>query len=413
MQSHKSKLVLLAFFIFQSADAVTLKATTTISIKSASTSPNGLCDGLVQDKKPHPLVNIARPEHLKTIVDPAFGTVIRRITNATSGQTIKTAYSTVPAFNSNESFIMLWDRQQGHILLDGSTYLPIRVLPIEPNDLEQVHWDPIDPDVLYYPKGRNLNKYSVSTGKSTLVHDFSAAPTGCTSDVSFGPDPQYMSWGSEKVTGLACGNKKIIYAISNDVVLGTKTITTDLAPVVGPSGTHAILNGTVYSSGFLSQRTLDIASFEEHASIGRNLMGQDVYNMISFDGSFVGTLVSYNMNTGSGKVIVGPSTGYPYPPGSTHLSSVAIKNPGWVTVSIVGNVAGSGVLDQEIILANVDTGTVCRVAHHRSYGKSGKVGYFAEPHPVISPKGTRILFSSDWRNSGQVDTFVIELPGFR
>jgi len=57
---------------------------------------------------------------------------------------------------------------------------------------------------------------------------------------------------------------------------------------------------------------------------------------------------------------------------------------------------------------------VCRLAHHRSTGKlaqSGEYnGYLGEPHVTISPSGTRLLFGSDWYDSGSVDSYVIELP---
>jgi len=36
--------------------------------------------------------------------------------------------------------------------------------------------------------------------------------------------------------------------------------------------------------------------------------------------------------------------------------------------------------------------------------------YFGEPHVTISPTGTRLLFGSDWYDSGAVDSYVIELP---
>ncbi|MFK7962993.1 MAG: hypothetical protein AB8C46_03405 [Burkholderiaceae bacterium] len=68
----------------------------------------------------------------------------------------------------------------------------------------------------------------------------------------------------------------------------------------------------------------------------------------------------------------------------------------------------------ELVLANTNPGgAVYRVAHTRTTGKSAKKGgyapYFGEPHPVISPRGTRILFASDWYDSGSVDTYVVDL----
>jgi hypothetical protein len=52
------------------------------------------------------------------------------------------------------------------------------------------------------------------------------------------------------------------------------------------------------------------------------------------------------------------------------------------------------------------------VAHHRSYAGEGRWGYFGEPHVVVSPSATRLLFGSDWGNGDTVDTYVVELPSY-
>ncbi len=38
--------------------------------------------------------------------------------------------------------------------------------------------------------------------------------------------------------------------------------------------------------------------------------------------------------------------------------------------------------------------------------------YWAEPHTVPSPSGTRAVFGSDWGNGDTVDTYVVELPSY-
>jgi hypothetical protein len=121
------------------------------------------------------------------------------------------------------------------------------------------------------------------------------------------------------------------------------------------------------------------------------------------------------MTDGSARVIVGPATGYPYPPSSTHVSALAFKKPGWVAVSIIGFQAdGQDVLDNELVLADTNPGgRVCRVAHHRSCMNNCPRDYWAEPHVVISPSGTRLLFGSDWGGGDTVDAYVVELPSYK
>jgi hypothetical protein len=282
---------------------------------SLSPAVDDLCQGLVQDTSSCPMQPVAQPAKRAAYVDPSFGTTIRRITQvAASGEDAisKPMYSTIQAFNADESLLLLWQRGRGHLLFDGQNYNFIRQLPIAPTDLEQVLWDPMNPDLLYYPTNYNaipnLMVYRVSTNTVSVLRNFQGAPTNCPVD-----------WG---------------------------------------------------------------------------------------------TLVSYALSTGERKVIIGPSTGYPYPPSGTHISALATGNPGWVAASIVGDPSGANALYQEIVLANTDTATVCRIGHHRSFAGEGAWGYWAEPHNVLSPSGTRVLFGSDWGNGSSVDTYAVELPGF-
>jgi len=125
--------------------------------------------------------------------------------------------------------------------------------------------------------------------------------------------------------------------------------------------------------------------------------------------------VTVDLWTGQKKVIVGPATGYPYPPSTTHISTTSLQNPGWAAVSIVGDPSGQTLLSQELLLANTDTSQVCRIGHNRTYAgvvDGAKWGYWSEPHNVLSPSGTRVLFASDWSNGDSVDSYVVELPGY-
>ena len=152
---------------------------------------------------------------------------------------------------------------------------------------------------------------------------------------------------------------------------------------------------------------------DEHGNLGRNAAGEDFFAAVQFDSNPAGTLIVENLQTGEVKPIVSPANGYPYPPSGTHISAVAFRARGWVAVSIVGKPEGKQVLHQELLLANVDSGRVCRIAHHHSFGKNGRFDYWAEPHVTISPSGTRVVFASDWDNGNSVDTYVVELPAYK
>ena len=384
-----------------------------------------LCAGLVQDKRPRAVTPLERPPLRTPITDPAFGTRIVRITDVSpsegEGAVVKPVYSTTQAWNADESLLLLWHRGAGFELYDGHTYAFRGRMDLEsPTDLEQVYWDPVDPDVLYYPSNYKAEprfmRYRVSQGSSELVRHFGGPPTDCPSGwdypLSTGADPQDMSWGPERVIGLRCGPTKFLYSIPTNEVLGIFHDQSHTAPAATFDGSLAYHNGRVLDRELKPARTLDVANPYEHSCLGRSASGP-VLGAVDFDGSPAGSLIVHDLTTGRKRPIISQATGWPYPPSGTHVSGL-VRNgpPGWFAVSVVGDPTDSCLLCQELLLANVDTGTVCRVAHHRSWSHSGHWDYWAEPHVGISPSGTRLVFASDWGGGTTVDTFVVELPAY-
>ena len=174
-------------------------------------------------------------------------------------------------------------------------------------------------------------------------------------------------------------------------------------------------------------RSLTLQSPDNHASLGRLASGHDTWNGPVYDdgnddaSSNVGVLVTWDLTDGSGGAVIGPKTGWPYPPDG-HVSALAYRQPGWVFVSTfwtgtfdgTGTPPTPGLLELENLVADTNTGAVCRVGRHRSWGKANTVlGYWAEAHTVPSPSGTRAVFASDWGGGSSVDSYVLELPSYR
>jgi hypothetical protein len=373
------------------------------------------CEGLITDTSAHPMTALAKPEHLLAATDPEFGTRVVRVTDVeseTGGEVIKPVYSTVQAWNADETLLMLYEVGAGHRLYDGRSYEFIRALNISPPDLEQVYWHPRDPDLLYYADGDELIEYDVPDDTMTSVHTF-----GDCGRVSAGDDPMYISWDGPSF-GFLCENtgEAFVYRLDTDTE-SARVDAPDLGPQLGPSGDTVYLGGDIYDGDMNFLRTLDLDNPYDHASLGRYAGGNDTLNIVVFDpgpnGSGIGTLVVFDLITGEDTVIIGEETGYPYPPSGTHISAVAHRAPGWVSVSVVGyDYDGQDILDNELLLADTNTGEVCRIAHHRSHGRDGPQGYWAEPHAVVSPTGTRVLFASDWGGGQTVDSYVVELPAY-
>jgi hypothetical protein len=133
-------------------------------------------------------------------------------------------------------------------------------------------------------------------------------------------------------------------------------------------------------------------------------------NASNFDrgpsGTAEGTLVQWELQwhaqrqqpRSHGRVIVGSSTGYPYPPGGTHIQRhLSITARAAWGFSIRGAFTGATVLDKRVLVRRLGPGH-----------QSGQLGLprGAQPHqvrrllgraaPSISPSGTRIVFGSSW-----------------
>jgi hypothetical protein len=382
--------------------------------------PIDLCKGLITDKADHPMTAVAKPALGQAVTDVEFGSTIRRITavqGSGGSPAIRPLYSTVSAWNADESRLLLLNVEGGqHELYDGKTYKFIRgLVEIQPPDVEQVFWHTSDPDIFQYVEGRSLIRYHVSTAMKEKYFTFDF----CNSNPSGGSDPMFTSFDSNRI-GLRCGDQVFIFDVPSKTVLARKTINENPAQIA-PSGNFAFLSdsGRVTDAQLNVLRTLDLKEPYGHASMGRLPTGEDTWNGQVFDdgpmgNTDIGSLVTWNLQTGTSKVIIGPKTGYPYPPDG-HISAMAYKQPGWVVVSTFGNTNAQGLLDQEILIANTVDGTVCRAGRHRSWGKDNtNLGepYWAEPHAVPSPTGTRIAFASDWSNGNSVDTYVLELSSY-
>ena len=386
-----------------------------------------LSEGLkVNDLEVYPMQDIAKPCYLDSYVDPSFGTTIRRISNANAGGVVVPMYSTVQAWNADESLMILYNRTNGtHLLLDGITYQLVRVLSdFKPNDLEQIFWDFNDPSILYYPEIQtdDFVKYNVRTRDRSVVVNLRDV-SGCNRSIELGNDVQMMSWDSNIFT-FRCGDETAyMYNISTEEITSFQISEIDnTAPAASPSGELFFHENEVYDASGNQIVNLNKSS-TEHSCIGKLANGKDAYFSIAFaqgpQGGCIGDIIAHDLETGNCFPVISQSQGYNYPQSGTHISALAHKNTegGWVAASMVGyDRDGQSLLDQELVIAKAEEGNikVCRIGHHRS--DEEEFDYWGEPHAVISPTGTRVLFGSDWsgaEDGKSVDSYVVELPAYQ
>jgi len=381
---------------------------------------------LINDLDLHPMQDIAKPAYLQSIVDPSFGTTIRRITDAPDGEFIVPVYSTIQAWNADESLMFLYDGSTGsHQLLNGTSYEYIRHLDdISPDDLEQLFWDFSDPQVLYYLESASDDfiQYNVLTQSKTVLVNLDEVATTCDGNISLGNDVQMMSWDSD-IISFRCNNERAYY-----YRISTQTLTefdidniSYTAPMPGASGTRFYHQTSSYDEAGQLHTDLNVNE-GQHSCLGKMANGDDGYFAVSFaagpQGGCLGNIVGHNLETGDCYNIISQDQGYDYPQSGTHISAVSHTNTegAWLAASMIGyDEDGQELLDQELVIARADENNivVCRIGHHRS--DENEFDYWGEPHASMSPSGTRIIFGSDWSGSedGQsVDTYIVELPAY-
>ncbi len=412
-----------------------------------------LCEGMPSHTDRVSVKPVAKPPYLKAYKDPAFGAHITRITEGKFGEVRKPVYSTMQAWNADESLMILFEQTAAgskHVLLDGQTYEPIRDLRFIPSDLEEVHWSHSDPNEFFFVSKNSsdyglFKRYDISKNSSSMIKDFSkhCGPQGLPS----GGGDIHMQSVDDDLFGFRCRKGDGNYIMMSYRVSTDETIVKPIgegtnwepwtAPTPTPSGERFWFQGVALGLDLETvEARMDMAKSHEHSNVGRTHDGQDAIYTTVFNASpdscnddiwqGIGHLVEHNLETGECRPIINEARGYPYTTSGTHVSAQAYLMPGWVAMSSIGydqpnwfvNGRKAPVLFSEIYLANTDPDSevVCRLAQHRSFAKhaekGGYPGYFGEPHATISPSGTRIVFGSDWYDSGSVDSYVIELPSF-
>lgn len=412
---------------------------------------SNLCQGLVSHNRKVLIERIKKPPFDRYVNDVAFGTRLIRISDSDPSEVHKPLYSSIQAWNADESLLILrrvkpW--KSDYVLLDGQNYRFIRALDLLPSDERQLLWSHTDPDILYYvSKEREYEgwfvRFNVRSNERRRVRDFGSL---CTESVpDSGLNAQMQSLDND-LFGFRCetayGPSMLSYRMSTNNLAkaqsgGSVQWSSDYAPMPAPSGQRMEMQGRVVSPQ-LDQviHKLDQAVFSERGSLGLTFDGADALFQTVFDVSPQGCdgsehkgvahLTEFNLENGQCRAVISQSQGWPYTTTGTDVSAVSRHRPGWVALSSVGYdqfefLAGSReapALTSEIYLVNTDPANtqLCRLAHHRSYAKAALNANYppqlGEPQVTISPSGTRILFGSDWYDSGSVDSYVIELPGF-
>ncbi len=356
----------------------------------------------------------------QTFVDPVFGSTIRRLTSETGQASSSDIYAKNGFWNSDGTRMLHRNPTDDRVIIDTTTGAVVR--SNVPGDFDG-SFAPDDPDTWYYFNGANLEKFSVATGTTSVVKTFPGTLGGLGGSTDWVDNSgRYMvlniggsvrvwdkqsdvlyagalagnvgaGWAGISPDGkyvVAAGDEKRSFAINHT----TRTVNTTGVMFWSLCGDHGDLvsatNGKTY-----------FVTWECHSDPG----------VWAVDITIPQTVANLaKQRTDNTKLIAMDWTD-----NDGHISAVsrgAFQD--WAYVSIISaddsftaGVSSWRPYKQEIVMANVLTGEVRRLAHHRSRGIDGSYRY--QPRVSAGWDGTRVAWASNfgYNSPGYGDIYTI------
>ncbi|MEA2027073.1 MAG: hypothetical protein U9O18_10325 [Chloroflexota bacterium] len=359
-----------------------------------------------------PITPIANPVYLETAPDDPYGVTLTRISDeevfGISGSAMQHQYSKVQAWNADMSLIRLGTR----FTLDAEDY---GLMPELYEGQTDSRWSNVDPDIVYYGDGTALKRMDVRTGQETVLHEFPGFGR-----VTIGPwegnltaDDRYVVVTSMDLT------KAAVYDIENGEVLSTREFPGTFDWVsMDPWGDYVVVshNGTgdtrLFDLDFDFVRVL--SEVQSHADFAIDSEGNKVFvemcplRMVRIADGVETDLLPPTEQTACN---CRETDNDPWVCG--HVSARSFDMPGWALISAGTDECNDGeggyYNNSEIFFIKLDgSGTVRLLGHSRT----DFADYEAEAKAVVSPDGTKVLFTSNWNvdgDGGDTLDYIIEI----
>jgi len=340
-------------------------------------------------------------------VDPAFGSTVKRISNALGtpnadgGGTlawITDEYPTMSPFNSDNSRILLV-HQSYFGLYDGTGFY-IRDLPLEISASSEPRWSRNDNHTLYYVHGNQFKTYDITSGAMNILHTF----TEYTAIGGMGESD--ISYDGDHFVFAGDGRYAFVYTISTD----TKSPTFD----TGGNGFDSLYitphNNVIISwiqSGTVRSTGQEL--FDTNMNFLRQVGRADGHKDVTLDTNGDEVLVWTNSNdpqpicnNGIVKIRLADAQqtclasldwslavhiSAPDNSGFVYVETYAPSNPtpssGWVAYT------------NELLQIKLDGSQILRLAHHRSRPFQTNT-YNWQPKMSTSRDGSRVVYGSDY-----------------
>lgn len=393
-----------------------------------------------------------QPEPGQSYIDPSFKYSVTRLSNSKkhpavgSEHIIKTDYSRTQAENADGSQLLVLAPNSNALLQyallspDGS-HLQLLKLPrgnasglSHLHDETEARWHPKKPDIIRFIKGQNsyagslqVYEYNTRTNTVSLLADLHGKLPkrwgkklyGMTHfEGEYSSDGNRLAWSIE----LADNNAEtpagyVVFDLRDGgKVLGTMDYDNRNHDhlSISPSGQYVVISArdktSAYPVNFSREQILMRET--QHSDLCVNAAGKDCYVGVSFDDTEnpdYGWVYMEELGSGKRTRLVNI-----FGEGNTslHLSARGAHRPGWAVMSSYNCSAGNSskkatrLCDRISLIELKENPRIIPLAWTHSSGGN----YYAEPHASLNNDGSRVYFNSDWENTGEVDTYRIDIP---
>lgn len=281
------------------------------------------------------------PARGTSYIDPVFGERIWRITDAlASGYEFITAeYSNGQHFNADESLLrLIGQRSNGYDVLFVNTSAPFSVAHVgnglassNPSDF---YWHPTDPDLIYHIAYEDFARYSISQGRSTVLHHFGeyGSITGA------GETQMSLDGNRIALVGTSRSNwtpqDVFVYDVSTDTKVASMPIPSGFDSVrMTPSGNGVVVQGSggaqLYNiQGSQLVHVRSVGPGAGHSDIGLGPDGREyLFYVRSTQDNYV---YATRLDTGASTMIL--PIGWQGAIVGMHVSANSTHEDGWVYV---------------------------------------------------------------------------------
>ena len=377
-----------------------------------------------------------------TYVDPVFGSTIRRITNIGA------------KVGDDDSYSHNWSNANGtYLFYTGDAMPALSILNTTTGALAysgqpfgtsryEINWHPTDPNKYFYLSGSNLMERNLTTQTSATLRTFPGALQ------LMGGSLNWVDRTGDLFVVMYGGTAKVWKRSTNSLYTGSVTplngggwvsITPDgnyLVTAAGPSAPPNIehhsyqINHATTSIGGTPTQFWGLCG--DHGVLVSATNGKNYF--ITFDCNDKPGLYrvditlnqagkTYAQQQAANQKLVTLSFGPPTNTNDGHLTSVQVcPNANWVffdsesfsTDGFNGSTSNWVAYKSEIMVMNVLTLEVRRLAHHRSRGiNAPSVGYYTQPRISVSGDGSVVSWASNMNISspvGYADIYGINNP---